>query len=159
MNRQSLRAATLVFALLGLAVAWIVTHHRAQQGVEWDVPVSGYDPRDLLRGHYIAYQYDWPGFKRDGYGNGKEVLCLDGAPPTIRRAYLAPEGDCPYPVSGPDDIWAVDRGQIYVPQTQASAMEAKLRDPKLQAMVRFRLRPDGHITPLAMTFRPRPAVP
>ena len=30
-----------------------------QQGKEIKVVVTGYDPRDLLSGHYIAYQIDW----------------------------------------------------------------------------------------------------
>lgn len=24
------------------------------------IPISGYDPRDVLRGHYLAFRYDWP---------------------------------------------------------------------------------------------------
>ena len=29
------------------------------QGTDVKVAVTGYDPRDLLSGHYIAYQIDW----------------------------------------------------------------------------------------------------
>jgi uncharacterized membrane-anchored protein len=25
-----------------------------------DVAVTGYDPRDLLRGHYVRFTYVWP---------------------------------------------------------------------------------------------------
>lgn len=169
MNRSALRAAALVLPLVGLAAAWIVTHARAQQGVEWDVPVMGYDPRDLLRGHYIQYQYDWPGQERAEGGPSEWAtaeLCLSGQPPVLERVREAKPGElCQNRAVasevgrwdwGPVNRWT---GKLYVPQTQASAMEARLRDPKLQAIVRIRLRPDGHITPLRMTFRPRAAVP
>lgn len=157
--RPALRLASLLLPLAGLAAAWIATHSRARQGVEWDVPVKGYDPRDLLRGHYIAFQYDWPGLARGDYGTGRSTLCLEGTPPTISRTLVAPVGSCRYPVGRPQDIWAVDQGRLYVAQTAAARMERQLRDPKVQAVVRMRLRPDGHVTPLRMEFRPRPAVP
>lgn len=169
MNRSLIRVFALVLPLLGLAAAWIVTHTRAQQGVEWDVPVMGYDPRDLLRGHYIQYQYDWPGL--NGAENGplasaNAELCLIGAPPALAQVREPSQGEaCTHravaPKEGRWDWGPVNRwtGRLYVPQTQAHAMETKLRDPKLQAFVRIRLRPDGHITPLRMTFRQREAVP
>jgi uncharacterized membrane-anchored protein len=28
-------------------------------GQIWQVPITGYDPRDLLRGHYLNFRYDW----------------------------------------------------------------------------------------------------
>lgn len=37
-----------------LSLSW---HH--QQGTAIKVPITGYDPRDLLSGHYIQYQIDW----------------------------------------------------------------------------------------------------
>jgi hypothetical protein len=51
----------LAWPLLGLAALWGWTEVRSRQGTEWLVPVAGYDPRDLLRGHYVLFQYDWPG--------------------------------------------------------------------------------------------------
>lgn len=26
----------------------------------WRVPITGYDPRDLIRGQYVLFSYDWP---------------------------------------------------------------------------------------------------
>jgi hypothetical protein len=166
---RSLRLGLLALPLVGLAGAWIVTHYRAQQGTEWEVPVSGYDPRDLLRGHYIQYQYDWPRLERaehDAAERADPELCIIGQPPVISQVRQAkPDQNCANravaPAEGRWDWGPVNRwtGRLYVPQTQARAMEAKLRDPKLQAVVRFRLRPDGHVTPLAMTFRKRAGVP
>lgn len=43
--------------LIGLGAIWRMTAYRAAQGEEWLVPVTGYDPRDLLKGHYVQFQY------------------------------------------------------------------------------------------------------
>jgi uncharacterized membrane-anchored protein len=53
-----LLAAALLLPIMALAYSWIATCRLAQQGQEWLIPIRGYDPRDLLRGHYIQYQYD-----------------------------------------------------------------------------------------------------
>jgi biotin-(acetyl-CoA carboxylase) ligase len=52
--RDTLRAVVLALPLIGLAAAWAVSHHRGQQGTDWEVPVQGYDPRDLLRGQAVS---------------------------------------------------------------------------------------------------------
>ena len=56
---NKLLAAALAMPLVCLAV-WTgyLTYERAT-GVEVKVSVRGYDPRDLLSGHYIQYQVDW----------------------------------------------------------------------------------------------------
>ena len=45
-------------------------------------------------------------------------------------------------------------GRIYVPQTQATELEDKLRDPELDAYVLVRQRDDGKITPRELRFEP-----
>lgn len=167
MTRSTIRLLALILPLLGLALTWAYSHVRAQQGTEWDVPVRGYDPRDLLRGHYIVYSYDWPGLdpKLDPASAGE--LCLMGSAPRIVRTEQGPPGGGPCA----NRIAAVDRGSsalrgngldggiLYVAQTEARHLERQLTDPKLQGVVRIRVRDDGMITPLRITFRPRPVVP
>lgn len=48
-------ALPVVFAA-GLAGWHAVTLANAQS---WRIAIEGYDPRDLLRGHYIVFDYDW----------------------------------------------------------------------------------------------------
>ena len=51
---------------VALALPWVclvtwtlcLTYQRAH-GTEVKVSITGYDPRDLLSGHYIQYQIDW----------------------------------------------------------------------------------------------------
>ena len=52
------RAARLIAAILpvaGLAGLWAISANTYRQGTEWEVPIQGYDPRDLLRGHYVEF--------------------------------------------------------------------------------------------------------
>jgi|GEM_PF-2187218 len=47
------------FLILPLAVpVSMIIHHAIPKGTQWELPISGYDPRDLLRGRYIVFQYD-----------------------------------------------------------------------------------------------------
>ena len=43
-----------------LLLAWAVgLHYQMMTMSEVTLPITGYDPRDLLAGHYIRYQIDW----------------------------------------------------------------------------------------------------
>ncbi len=163
MNRSLLRALALVLPLLGLAAAWALTHVRAQRGTEWDVPVAGYDPRDLLRGHYVIFSYEWPGVAdpaRWVYGGG---LCLHGSAPTIERVTGGAGRDCTARVqahpSSEDFGGGLVTGRLYVSQAEGARLQEQLTDPTLQGIARVRIRDDGHVTPLGISFRPRPPVP
>lgn len=154
MNRALLQVAALALPLLGLGASWLTSDRASRQGQEWEVPVRGYDPRDFLQGHYVMFQYDWPGLERDAAG-AAQALCIEGHPPRIERVRLG-TGSCQYPVSVETGPWG---GRLYLAQDTALRMQQQLADPKQQGVLRFRLRPDGQIVPLALTFRPRPAEP
>lgn len=76
MKRVSRRRVAIMVALwlplLGI-VGMIVRGEVAVRGTEWVFPIHGYDPRDLLRGHYLTYRIDW-GVEED-WGSDS-CLCL-----------------------------------------------------------------------------------
>ncbi len=169
MNRKLIHLAALALPLIGLGAVWVQTELQSREGTEWDVPVRGYDPRDLLRGHYVEFQYDWPGPDPEA-GRTWSALCLVGSPPNLVRAVpIMPDGTaagnpaCAQVAGNPDPRLgrsaATFGGRLYAPKDTALDLQDKLANPKLQGMIRIRLRPDGHITPLRMTFRPRPPRP
>ncbi|MBK9431920.1 MAG: GDYXXLXY domain-containing protein [Sphingomonadales bacterium] len=158
-RKSTLLPLALALPVLGLAGSWALSHRQAQQGTDWEVPVAGYDPRDLLRGHYIRFRYEWPGADN----NYTDALCLKGKAPTIADAHwLAGAHDSPACAEiVRRNVWAdwqndgIQSGQLYVAQTKARDLEKKLADPKLKAIVTVRIRKDGKVTPLSMRFRPR----
>lgn len=63
-------------------VTWtlLLAHQRAN-GDEVIVSITGYDPRDLLSGRYIAYQVDWDKTDCQQFENGicpKKNFCREG---------------------------------------------------------------------------------
>lgn len=159
MNRAQLRLAALVLPLVGLSGLWLITDRGSRDGTEWDVPIQGYDPRDLLQGHYVQFQYDWPGLRTpEPMGSGMAGnLCLSGPAPTITQTLPGGEAaSCPGRMVRAADAM---QGRLYASQAEARRLQDQLWDQKLQARIRIRLRADGHITPLGLTFRPRTPAP
>ena len=58
MNKKTLYIT--LFSPLFCLICWclFLTCQR-QNGTDLTLPIMGYDPRDLLSGHYIQYQIDW----------------------------------------------------------------------------------------------------
>lgn len=154
--------ALLAVPLIGLAGQWVLAHRAAQAGTEWLVPIVGFDPRDLLRGHYIQYRYAWPGLPEDpGF---VDALCITGRAPTVaaarpvRDSVTAPAGCDAWVRTGPWSRTLPDGatiGRIYVAQTAAPTLERRLRDQRERAFVRVRIRDDGFIQPQELVFAPR----
>ena len=165
MNARLALAAALALPLVGLAASWASTYVAAQRGTVWEVPIAGYDPRDLLRGHYVIYTYQWPGLEGRRTNLALEqILCIEGEAPRIARVRRPAAGapcDNPVRASGGwnDPAGGLASGRLYVPQDRAAQLERRLADPDLQGMVTIRVRDDGHITPLDIDFRPRRGAP
>lgn len=152
---------TLVLPIIGLGGLWGWSDFKAEEGTDWLVPIEGYDPRDLLRGHYIQYSYIWPGIDEEEL-RYSDSFCIVGSAPAIERLEVAGDpGECANPARADySDVYGENEliiGRIYVPQTQASELEDKLRDPTMDAYVLVRQREDGKITPRELRFEPREA--
>lgn len=152
------RLAAAVLPLLGLAALWAQSERTYNSGTEWEVPIQGYDPRDLLRGHYVEFSYDWPGL-RGADLFGAPALCLEGTPPQLDRArLLLPDEACDHPLradeSGVYGTSALAQGRLYVGQGRAAALEEELRNRDQRGIVTIRQREDGSFTPVGIRFRP-----
>jgi hypothetical protein len=179
-KRNLLLIAALALPLCGFGYSWFTTHQLAQQGEEWLIPVEGYDPRDLLRGHYVQYRYDWPeeqkpkedkeDFPAQSELSYASAICIEGKAPNIIKASVADEAYGPEVVKPlqkcaivaretlgtRDEVRGLQSGILYVSQPKAKALEKKLMDEKLQGLIRVKIREDGVMRPVAMEFRPRP---
>lgn len=172
---RTLWGACLLLPLIVFGAVWANTHHMAQQGEDWLIPVDGYDPRDLLRGHFVQYSYDWPAERRVQSEDGssydfdpasQQALCIEGVAPNIRRATAfdsSMKQRCAIVVRATlgtrREIQGLSTGILYASQERALALQDKMRDPKLQGLIKVRIRPDGVMRPIDMAFRPRPPAP
>lgn len=169
-------AAALLLPLAVLAYSWAATHHLAGQGQDWLVPIQGYDPRDLLRGHYVQYRYDWPvpaSSSPDRNGrvapfdpSSADRLCIEGQAPIIVRVRdLPPQADASA-VKGcavvaratlgtRREVRGLDSGILFLSQPRALALSRQLAERSQQGFIRVRIRPDGVMRPIDMEFRPR----
>lgn len=160
MMRKPPQILAILFPLIGLAGIWGWSDYQSRQGTDWEVPIEGYDPRDLLRGHYVEFNYDWPGLE-GGALMGATRLCIHGAAPVIEKVTVFADGqDCTHPIesdhSGVYGMSALATGRLYVGQDRARELQTKLWDRKQSGFVIVRQREDGHMTPQDIIFRPAP---
>lgn len=163
-----LLAGALLVPLVALVFSWVSTHRMAQQGTEWLIPVRGYDPRDLLRGHYVQYSYDWPWAAAEkGAGErptvGDGPLCVTGMAPHITSVRLLHEDGgevhtCAIIIRAATgtrpEVRGLESGIFFASQPRAIALSRQLADSRLQGMIRVRVRKDGLMRPIDMEFRP-----
>ncbi|MDJ0641272.1 MAG: GDYXXLXY domain-containing protein [Erythrobacter sp.] len=168
MKAKVARLAVVVLPVIGLGGLWAWSDHLSRQGTEWDVAVRGYDPRDLLRGHYVEFTYDWPEPEREEELDGPtrlieapRLLCLHGDPPELELAERIEEdslADCAHPArANPAGVYgygSLRRGRFYVGQDRAREIDDAMRDRDQRGIVRIRQRDDGTITPVSIRFRP-----
>ncbi len=72
----------IVFAIPFLAMFTMIGSNELnyRTRTEYRLEITGYDPRDLLTGHYIAFRYNWPEKADNGCAqHGECYACLSGA--------------------------------------------------------------------------------
>lgn len=136
----------LLFPLVVLAfmAGGTVLQRQADTQV-WRIKIGGYDPRDLLYGHYLSFRYQWNLAAAEGGGSIKahECLCLTASGSGIRDPLVRPMscgGDeaktCPsliraYPSAS---SWTLTRGapadRYFIPEENAHKIESLLREGK-----------------------------
>lgn len=145
-------ALILPVALLGWQ--WVQARADAAEGVTWFIPVTGYDPQDMLRGHYVMLSYQWPGLADDTYPQG---LCIKGKAPNIRSVTELRYTDNGEPETARCDAFVrASRGyggidpmrvaRYYTNRTEAQRIEKALMDGNT-GLLSVRIRPDGVIVP------------
>lgn len=125
--------------VLGLAVLVGRAEYAVRGGPVWTIPIEGYDPRDLLHGQYLRYQYrlHWQG--RDTCGLVSEYehalapgccLCLTragagGFDPYVRQI------QCGDPMMRCEGVLRAETMmpplRYFVPELRAQDIEAALR--------------------------------
>jgi hypothetical protein len=136
-------ALAVLVPVLGLAVLVGRAEFARNAGPAWTIPIDGYDPRDLLHGQYLQYQYrlQWAGMDTcgpaafDTSSDRRELaaeccLCLthdalDGYDPFVRQiACDEPEPDCDGRLQS---AAMLPPRRHFIPEDHALALEKSLR--------------------------------
>jgi hypothetical protein len=138
---KSMKYALLFVPVLALAGLSLLHEYRRSTGTLWTVPVAGYDPRDMLRGHYLQYQYEWNLTGPNTCNGPNCALCTDEPArfnPPVRlvprdeaascESYIA-VGVAPFsPLDGIVIAGSSDNlTRYYVPESEALRLETLLR--------------------------------
>jgi len=137
-------AFALAFPIACLAALTAYKQVRVMAGTSVEIPVAGFDPRDLLSGHYLTFRLD--------LGEGGSAACSSGSGEPAREALVCVEAERgrmtsarrlePYELSPPaptPGCAVVLRGRceqgrfvagverFYVPEEHAAALDRAVR--------------------------------
>jgi uncharacterized membrane-anchored protein len=139
-NKKLLLTVMIPFILLCLLIARAEYH--LSTGTQWDFAITGYDPRDLLRGHYLRFRiaYDWQESQKQCASNNGCAYCLtdigEQAPKVqITDTHIAKQCDgfMQY-----DDLQE-PLNRFYIPENQAVLAEDLLRQARINNTAYLRL--------------------
>lgn len=80
------KALFLIFPLTILIVWALYFSMFTKSAQEVTLPIMGYDPRNILSGHYLQYQIDWK--RADCYQADWQGVCPTGAFKNIDKYYV-----------------------------------------------------------------------
>ena len=140
---RHLRILALLILPTAIIAGWAI-HLAAERGSQptMRIAITGYDPRDLLRGHYLRFQLDLPA------ANGEACACLrpdpdDALRPKVEpaRCTVPPPRDCRHFIGDP---WRAYR--YYAPEERALALQGELMANPGGASVLVHFHGDGTVS-------------
>lgn len=133
----------LLYIPIVVLLLWLVsvqqTLHNAQTVI---MPVGGYDPRDLLSGHYLRIQTQYPAATGlSGFGQ-TIYFCVDDS----KLSFGKPE-NCGLFIAGKNNYGRFDDGisRFYVPEKKALPLERLLRDRSRKAEIVLAVDKNGRV--------------
>jgi uncharacterized membrane-anchored protein len=163
-NRLKLAAVLLFLPLLALGGIIVKNERDIRSAKTWRVPIVGYDPRDLLYGHYLNFRFDWgPPLERDACADGQSCcMCLDAqhvstAPLTSLKTCeaaircttalsLPKRAGCIDGARCPDNADAFDpegAQRYFIPESAATQLNALLANRRYNLSVDLNIAPSG----------------
>ncbi len=159
MNKTKILLFIPVFVLLGWTLS---VQAMISAGKKLDLPIRGYDPRDILAGHYLSVEVDYAVFPSEceKEEKGKErwrkkdaFFCADEG----RVALGTPEG-CPVFIKGYCLYGRFHDGvsRFYIPEKMSPVLERAVRNKNNNPMLRLSVTPDGRAFPTDLILQGKP---
>jgi|CXWL01.1.fsa_nt_gi uncharacterized membrane-anchored protein len=143
MTRLLTMLVALLLPLAGVLGMIVKSELTLARGRELRVPIRGFDPRDMLRGQYLTFQFDWD---ERGSCPNREDCCYCVIPQPGPRGVLAQKGECEEAV---DCMARIDESQLaelrrfYIPEEVGLQLEELVR--KKRAVVVLAVTPEGRV--------------
>jgi uncharacterized membrane-anchored protein len=153
-----LLVAALLLPLVAIVAGIVSAERHLAASSEWIFEIAGYDPRDLLRGHYIEFRLELHEEPAAGscIGPGTEACCYclerRGAdvPPRVTRTTCGEAASC-------DGRLRVDKAsgthRYYVPEQRARQIERQLMEAAQTGDAHVVLAIDARGTPQIVELR------
>ncbi len=159
-DRKLLAAVLIPIAGLCALIAHAELRKRATD--QWLIPIAGYDPRDLISGHYLQFRYDWAKLGVEGdacrWSHGSTCcICLRPGPggdlmhPRAETMTCTRASAC---AAYLNDDAAFERGRVYIPENEGDRLQRLVRDRR--AAVLITPQPSGAPTVNALYIDERP---
>ena len=157
-----LKTKILLFLPIFVLLAWTLSvQSMIARGTKLDLPVRGYDPRDILAGHYLSVAVDYSSFPSECKTEDKEMrwkkrdafFCASSG-----RIVLEKQTDCGAFIKGYCwyDRFNDNVSRFYVPEEVAGRLEKEIRKKENNPMLRLSLTPDGRAFPVEFILQGMP---
>lgn len=156
MKRQWLMLA-LLLPVVGLLASAVVRQTSMRSAEEWRIPITGFDPRDPLRGQYVRYRYGWRVTGAADLCRRDDChLCLEHAGGTVTARIVPAAASCAAKVDVAASNISVGRTfpaggaptfstRIFVSEVSAPRIERMLREGPAEIVAL--LTPAGRLVP------------
>ena len=135
MINKKLLIIALLIPILFLLGFTIKNQLALSHGKEFSLPVEGFDPRDLIAGHYLIYRVNYGGVPKCSVGQKLSYVCLD---PYGDYASLKPEdGSCKLFIKGSCEYGGFSAGieKFYIPEEFSRELTSKIVNHKGKILI------------------------
>lgn len=153
----------IISALLWPVIIWAIVvgikTHAYYAGVSLILPVQGYDPRDLLSGHYIIYRVDYGApldCTADIYLDERMFVHDPGQPWARLETYPPPEGSLYIAGYCKNRRFIANIERYYVPEDKAFELDKVLRNREVPAAIEIAVGAGGSAQVKAFMLNRKP---
>jgi uncharacterized membrane-anchored protein len=134
MRARTMLLIALLLPILALAVLTFYKRQLLMSGVDIVLPVTGYDPRDFLSGHYVIYTVDYgtPNICYQSKAIQQGYVCLDN-----KSFSFSPPENCNHFISGTCNAGRFIAGieKYYIPENAALHLDTAVRNKNVSIVV------------------------
>jgi hypothetical protein len=78
-NQRICGFVVLALPFLAMLAMIVLNHTNINANTEYRFEIEGYDPRDILKGHYLIFNYKWPEDTKPAMSKSIDCACISGA--------------------------------------------------------------------------------